>query len=181
MNTKAYWERVHLQAALSDRPQSPYSGTELARYFELGDVLKHGPLFAITLHQPWAWCIFALGKDIENRAWAYPSDLNGAWVAIHAGLSYDALGAEWLRRSGRDIPPKSRLAMGAIVGLVRLGGCVEDSKSIWFAGWPSKGWILEEPYRLQQAIKCRGHKKFWTVETQVRQMIYEEWQEREGA
>lgn len=167
-----------MKGYLANRPTpSDEEGIQLARMFELEDVLRNGPLQAITLHQPWAWCIFALGKDIENRSWPYPPELNGCWVAIHAGKIYDTLGAEWLRQAGREIPPQSRLAMGAIVGLVRLGGCVEDSKSVWFAGWPSKGWILEEPYRLQQAIKCRGYKRFWTVEDRVRQMIYEDWKQ----
>lgn len=180
MNSREYWRRVQLEGYLKDGPEpSDAEGLQLARLFELEDVLTKGPLEAITLHQPWAWAIFTLGKDVENRHWAYPATLNGAWVAIHAGKTYDTIGAEWLQRAYPeiDIPPASRLAMGAIVGLVRLGGCLEYSSSRWYAGWPYKAWLLEEPYRLNPAIACRGYKKFWTVEEQVRQMIYQDWRQ----
>lgn len=47
------------------------------------------PLWAITVHQPWASLIAIGEKNVENRDWHPPDGLLGSWIAIHAGKSYD--------------------------------------------------------------------------------------------
>lgn len=47
-------------------------------------------LKALTVLQPWAWCIAHAGKTVENRTWA-PGSYRGP-LAIHAGRTYDRNG-----------------------------------------------------------------------------------------
>ena len=43
------------------------------------------PVYAITLHQPWA-SLIALGiKTVETRSWPAPTRLVGQRIAVHAG------------------------------------------------------------------------------------------------
>ena len=43
------------------------------------------PMYAITLHQPWA-SLIALGlKTVETRSWPAPARLVGQRIAVHAG------------------------------------------------------------------------------------------------
>ena len=43
------------------------------------------PVYAITLHQPWA-SLIALGiKTVETRSWPAPARLVGQRIAVHAG------------------------------------------------------------------------------------------------
>ena len=43
------------------------------------------PMYAVTLHLPWATLI-ALGvKSVETRSWPAPARLLGQVIAIHAG------------------------------------------------------------------------------------------------
>jgi len=51
------------------------------------------PLLALTLWQPWAWCIAHATKRVENREWPPPETLLGHRFAIHAGQHYDTAGA----------------------------------------------------------------------------------------
>jgi len=42
-------------------------------------------LHALTMEGPWAWSIFHLGRNVENRSWEPPESFIGQWIAIHAG------------------------------------------------------------------------------------------------
>lgn len=60
------------------------------------------PLWAITVHQPWAQLIAHGHKTIENRDWVPPSSLMHAWIAIHAGKTYDLEGWKGAAQMARD-------------------------------------------------------------------------------
>ena len=63
------------------------------------------PVYAITLHQPWA-SLIALGiKTVETRSWLAPERLLGQTVAIHAGKRV-------VRRPGEVIERKLRAHWG---------------------------------------------------------------------
>lgn len=37
-------------------------------------------MYAISVRQPWAWAVFAAGKDVENRSWPVPAQIIGKRV-----------------------------------------------------------------------------------------------------
>lgn len=76
------------------------------------------PPYAISLRQPWAYAMLHLGKTIDNRRWS--TRFRGP-VLIHASLTWDDEGEDWLRDRGYD--PPDELPRGAFVGTMRIVGC----------------------------------------------------------
>ena len=120
-------------------------------------------MMALTIWQPWAWCVIHGGKDVENRSWAPPPVLLGKRIAIHAAA----------RRNPRDIrndrvfihqstgvmpPPVDELVFGAVIGTVVLRGVVEESTSPWFKG--PVGWVLSDPVPCKP-VPTRGYQRLW--------------------
>lgn len=101
------------------------------------------PIKALSIRQPWAWCIINAGKDIENRDW--PTRYRGA-VAIHAakGMTRDEYedcldachGISLCSPfpSGLAMPAFEDLQRGGIVGVAEIVDCVSASRSPWFFG-----------------------------------------------
>ncbi|MFE9222792.1 hypothetical protein ACFYN3_41785 [Streptomyces lavendulae] len=75
----------------------------------------------ITVRQPWAACILAGAKTIENRPQPWPWR---GWLLLHAGKSTE--------RAALRLPPVARtirgrdLTTGAVIGVARLTGCHQD-------------------------------------------------------
>ena len=99
-------------------------------------------MLALSVKQPWAWCIIHGTKDIENRSWL-PGRAAGERIAIHASRRPDHDAYRWLSRSGVIVPALDDLELGAIIGTVRVTGYTESSESFWFTG--PVGWLLEDP------------------------------------
>jgi hypothetical protein len=126
-------------------------------------------LLALTIRQPWAWCILNAGKDIENRSW--PTKVRGT-VAIHAakGMTRDeyeeclacchTISTMQPMPEGLTMPEPQRLTVGGIVGLVDIVDCVATSDSPWFFG--RFGFVLANPRPLP-FIACKGALGFWRV------------------
>jgi hypothetical protein len=85
---------------------------------------RPGFVAAISVRQPWAWAIAWGGKDVENREWpalpAYRGDL-----LIHASgtcspKEYAEAAIAMEAVVGLIVPPRERLALGAIVARARL-------------------------------------------------------------
>ncbi|MYS37199.1 hypothetical protein K388_07438 [Streptomyces sp. KhCrAH-43] len=78
----------------------------------------------ISIRQPWATCIVAGAKTIENRPRAWPWR---GWLLLHAGQQTDrpALREPLVARTirGRELPT------GAVIGIARLAGCHQDPAS----------------------------------------------------
>jgi ASCH domain len=100
----------------------------------------------LSIRQPWAEAIIRLGKDVENRSW---STRHRGPLLIHASKRAEVVICRQLA-----INP-DELVYGAIVGIVDLVDCVQDSTSTW----AEKGqwhWILRNPRRLSDPIPMRG-------------------------
>ena len=83
------------------------------------------PMYAITLHQPWA-SLIALGiKAVETRSWPAPERLIGQTIAIHAGKKIVKqpgclVEKEMLVRIGRDW--RRAIPSGVVVATATLSG-----------------------------------------------------------
>lgn len=110
------------------------------------------PQFALSVRQPWAWCILHAGKDIENRSWR--TRTRGP-IALHAasGLTRAEF-AECLETiqiisedaplpPGLKMPSVEELQRGGIVGVVEIVDSVQKSDSPWFFG--KHGFRLANP------------------------------------
>lgn len=110
------------------------------------------PLLALSVRQPWAWCILNIGKNIENRDWK--TTIRGP-ICIHAakGMTTDewedclstvhAISVRHPFPQGSIFPPMREFDRGGIVGTVEIVGCVSDSTSPWFFG--DYGFVLANP------------------------------------
>jgi hypothetical protein len=125
------------------------------------------------VRQPWADAIMLGHKPAENRTWKPPADAIGTWIAIHASA---AAPDELTVRDVRGLcPQRSPLQRrdewdcGALLGIVRLVGVVEDHWSPWFSG--PFGWVLSHPVRLRRPIDCAGRLNLWRVPDPARRAL----------
>ena len=154
------------------------------------------PLLALTLWQPWAWCIAHGTKRVENRNWPPPESLVGQRFAIHAGRRYDTPGAASLAARSADFgllagqpPGESDIVRGALVAIARLVGAVRVARAPsgafvakrWLgelgpdlvreveqSPWTQGvwGWLLDDVVAIPP-IPCPGNRKLWTVPPQL--------------
>lgn len=128
----------------------------------------------ISVRQPWAFCIMALGKNIENRTW--PTKLRGR-VLLHASqgmtlAEYEECSAivDSICPSSAGLPVFEALQRGGIVGSIEITGCVTKSESPWFFG--PFGFVLENPQPLP-FIKCRGSLGLWEATPEIMAVVRE--------
>jgi hypothetical protein len=119
----------------------------------------------LTLWQPWAEAVASGKKTIENRPWAPPRELvrQRAYLAIHAGKTYDAAGEEFLARHGL-IYTRAAVRYSAILGIARLAGVVTRSDDPMFFG--PFGWVLEDVAPIDP-IPCRGLQGLWPLSPEL--------------
>jgi hypothetical protein len=110
---------------------------------------------ALTIKQPWASAIFALGKDIENRSWRTP--YRGP-LLIHAALHDDEAGWDWLLVQG--LPDLGIVPRGGFIGVVKLVDVITDDSSYW-ARPGACHWWLARPRRIE-FTEARGMPGLWT-------------------
>ena len=125
---------------------------------------------ALSVRQPWAHAIFALGKDVENRS--RRTSYRGEFL-IHASLKLDkgwqygmkhAAGADVVA----DIDAKS-LPRGVILGKVELVDVVRRDNqnahlvSEWYWGFPNFAWILRNPVIFDTPVEYKGRLGFFEV------------------
>lgn len=93
-----------------------------------------GPLapatHAVTLWQPYAWCVARGGKDLENRPRLPPKALVGRRLAIAAAArvapAYEVATAAAIEaRTGVVVPPASELVRSALVAVVTVERVVD--------------------------------------------------------
>lgn len=147
---------------------------------------------ALTLIQPWAWCITHAGKRIENRTWPPPASLLGQRFAIHAGKAPSIAEAERdLAEHGVYVHPPA-LVFGAVVGTARLVGISRDlgplivapsldvdprrvmrlADTMWRTG--PVGWVLDDVVVLPRPVACRGAQGLWTLPPDVAAQVAEQ-------
>jgi hypothetical protein len=96
----------------------------------------------LVVRQPWAWliCIGPGGaggpKDIENRpvAWRYRGGLLIAASAGRGTRRQWGEAVEFAKARGVDLPERSTLGFGGIIGAATLRGSVTSHPSPWFEG-----------------------------------------------
>lgn len=151
---------------------------------------------AITIKQPWLWCITDSTKRVENRTWKPPFDLIGQRIALHA--SKIASKAEWQAAMNTSIvsyiptpglmySPQKVMPLGAIAATALLVGyvvveqkpntverMVEASKNAMHYAhrqdpwfFGPVGWLLDDVKKLEQPISCTGKLGLWDVPTDV--------------
>lgn len=119
---------------------------------------------ALSIQQPWAWCIVNGHKGVENRDWntQYRGEL-----LIHAGKTIDRDAYDFLQSMGLKVPPPDELPTGGIVGKARLINTVHIRDEHLLAG-PDKPWFFgeygfmmdsQEPCELKP---CKGALGFFT-------------------
>jgi hypothetical protein len=129
---------------------------------------------ALTLHQPWAYAVAHLGKDIENRTWRPPAALTGQRVAIHAAKQWDYqrvwdIVGQWgtARLIDLDLLDFGQIdaQRGHIIATAIVSGVVTSSASPWWCG--PLGWQLTDVRTLVKPVACKGAQGLWTVPVDV--------------
>ncbi|ATE84691.1 hypothetical protein B9J07_25420 [Sinorhizobium sp. LM21] len=125
------------------------------------------PQFALSVRQPWAWCILHAGKDMENRTWR--TRFRGS-IALHAAKGLTKAEFEDCLATvheisetqpftpGLTMPALDELPRGGIVGVVDIVGCVNNDKSAWFFG--PYGFCLANP-RPVEFVPVKGELGFF--------------------
>ncbi len=117
-------------------------------------------MFALSVRPYWAYAIFHLGKDIENRNWS--SELRGR-ILIHSSNRFSNSGFDrfnhLIETLGYHPISKEDLIFGAIIGSVEIADCTKESQSPWFVG--QFGFTLSSPERFRYPIATTGLSGFW--------------------
>lgn len=124
------------------------------------------PVRALTLWQPHASAVAALGKDIENRSWP-PGSFRGL-ILIHAGRDVDRAA---LRHTPRDL----ELPKGAVVAVARLAGAHTDCVgqcSRWADRDSAWHWELSDIVQLTTPVmQVKGRQRTWVPTDPVRHRV----------
>lgn len=114
-------------------------------------------MLAISVQQPWAWCIVHGHKPVENRSW--PTKVRGP-VLIHASQKIDVPAIAWIRDTFPEIPLPDWYDLGAVIGKVDLVDCVIEHPSRWFFG--PFGFVMAK-VKVIESVKFRGRLGFFEV------------------
>ena len=122
-------------------------------------------MIALSVRQPWSGAIFALGNNIENRAWA--SSYLGPCL-IHAGSKIDQSGIIWLEEQGFLVP--EHLPTSCYLGRVEIVGCRRSTVAERYRTggnfWAFGPWCFElaDPEPFAVPIPGPGKPKFYEVD-----------------
>lgn len=132
---------------------------------------------AITVQQPWAWCIAAGHKLIENRVWA--TTYRGP-LAIHAGKTVDTASLDVVKNMlvelgvipdlGTAAPHPHLKATGAVVAIVDLTGICTDLMGCRCGVWAATGkkhWQLKNIHAFADPVPARGAQGLWDIDLAV--------------
>ena len=122
------------------------------------------PAPALTIRQPFASLIISAIKRVENRGWS--TSYRGP-LLIHAGkgIDKDAMATHGHLLDG-EYPA------GAIIGLVDLIDCVQDSDSEW-AEPDSFHWVLANARALREPVPAKGQLGLWTLDDETARLAGE--------
>jgi hypothetical protein len=123
-------------------------------------------LKAITVRQPWAWAIVAGYKDVENRR--RRTEARGP-LLIHAGLQMDPAGFQFLWELGLHRKLPDDLALGALIGEVKLSDCRYGYRSEWAlpGHWQ---WIFTGAKEYRTPLACTGAQGFFTPDVSMKSL-----------
>jgi ASCH domain len=128
---------------------------------------------AITVQQPWSWCIAAGYKKVENRTWV--TSYRGP-LAIHAGKTADVRNLDLVKNMlvelgvvptlEAPVPQPHLKAYGAVVAVVDLVGICTDSARCYCGPWAAIGqnhWKLDNVHALAEPVPARGAQGLWNI------------------
>lgn len=124
----------------------------------------------ISLWSRWAAAVAAGAKTIETRRWSWKG--GPAWLAIHAGLTFDRLGGFGETEADRHSPWPTvpDVQPGALCALVRVTGCrrlvLEDKPAALLYLPNCYAWTLDQIHRLAP-VSMRGPQRFSSVPQSV--------------
>ncbi len=131
-------------------------------------------MWALTLHQPWAWAIAHADKDVENRTWQPIRGVVGTPIAIHAGKEVDEEAYAAFKK-GLYGPQAAAvddwpMALGGVVAVATVDrvetlGPGPAPFSRWYAG--PYGWVLRDVVPLLAPVPCRGMQMLWHLPPDV--------------
>lgn len=108
-------------------------------------------LTCLSIQQPWAWCIFNAGKNIENRTWR--TQYRGH-LLIHASKKFNKYAYDHLQKNLdfygiENLPTIEEFStmLGGFVGMVDMVSCRRQYHSVW-KDLDSYGWVLKNPITL---------------------------------
>lgn len=136
--------------------------------------------YALSIKQPWLFCILHAGKTVENRTWAPPTWAIGTRIALHASKKDDEytvasrLAGENLTRYALNMPRGAVVATAVIAGWIDADGQVSsrdllDFESGWFFG--PVGWVLRDVHALSRPIPCKGALGLWKVPLEIMEAL----------
>ena len=132
---------------------------------------------ALTIQQPWAWCIASGHKLIENRSWT--TSYRGP-LAIHAGKTVDKANVPMVTNLlvelgvlpdlTAEVPDRHLAVTGAVVAVVELVGICSDSARCYCGVWGAIGqhhWKLRNVRPLAEPLPTRGAQGLWDIDLAV--------------
>lgn len=140
---------------------------------------------ALSLLQPWAWLIVQPDperpqyplKDVENRVWRLPRNfIIPQRIYVHASLTWKESAFPGLQQiikdEGIQIPSRTELAFGAIIGEVTIMDDTQESNSDWADGNDHWAFNLKYPMVYETPIPCKGHLGFWKPPEDIMEPSY---------
>lgn len=137
---------------------------------------------ALSIKQPWLYCITDLDKRVENRTWKPPDWIVGQRIALHASAKMDDHGGKIAaaRLAGNQIQGVIHtIPLGVVVATVTVVGWINSDGAAsypeltkylddkWFFG--PFGWVLDDVQKIEKPVRCRGRLGLWDVPTAVSQ------------
>lgn len=114
----------------------------------------------LSIKQPWAYAIFHLGKDIENRT--RHTKIRGE-ILVHTSKQVDITAYNLLVSQGHELPPVKDLPTGKIIGSVKIIDSVDSHPSVWKQDG-AIGYVIENQKLLEKPIPHRGQLGFWNYD-----------------
>lgn len=132
---------------------------------------------AVTVQQPWAYCIAAGHKLVENRTWV--TSYRGP-LAIHAGKTVDTASIAMVKNMLVElgvvpdvetlVPDPHLKAVGAVVAVVDLVGVCTDSARCYCGQWAGIGfshWKFENVRPFAEPVPASGKQGLWDIDLAV--------------
>ena len=117
-------------------------------------------MLALTVKNPWAYCILYCGKDVENRAW-YTSYRGVLFIHASKKDNMSDAAADVIADTKFDYGLMQK-TNGCIIGTVTIVDCIRNSKSKW-ADKDMRHWILANPVLLSNPFPARGRLGLWEL------------------
>ncbi|MFD3665763.1 hypothetical protein ACFWVF_35025 [Streptomyces sp. NPDC058659] len=126
----------------------------------------------ISIRQPYAACILAGAKTVENR----PVRWRTGWVLLHTSQTVErpALRVPLIGRTIRD----RQLVTGAVVGVARITDCHQDLEGAPLCSpWAHPGaWhlVLQDVQELPLPVPARGQVVPWKPKPDLLERVFQQ-------